>query len=146
MERTLCVWCPDWPLRRPDAPHQEPGQVVGVDNRVLAVNEQAARAGVKVGMRRREAESICPSLVTLSGDTGAEAARFEPVAAAVEGLIPRIEILAPGTLLAPVAGAVSYYGGERPLAEQVMEEVHAVAGPGFRFGIAAEPGHEAVGE
>ena len=42
MERTLCVWYPDWALRRPDAPQDEPAQAVGEDNRIVAVNAAAA--------------------------------------------------------------------------------------------------------
>lgn len=133
------MWCPDWPLRRPDAPRDEPSQVVADDNRVVAVNDLAAAAGVGIGMLRRQAESICPTVVTLPADPGAEATRFEPVVVAVEGLVPRVEVVVPGTLLVPVSGAVAYYGGERPLAKRVMKEVDAVAGAGFRFGLAAGP-------
>ena len=78
----------DWPLRRPGVPSDRPAQAVGDDNRVVAVNALAARSGVAVGMRRREAEAICPTVLTVAVDPGAEAARFEPVAVAIEGLIP----------------------------------------------------------
>jgi protein ImuB len=109
------------------------------DNRVTAVNSIAAAAGVRVGMRRREAESVCPTVVTLAVDPGSDAMRFEPVVLAVEGIVPRVEVVAPGMLMVPVTGAVPYYGGERRLAERVMKEVDAVAGDGFRFGLAAGP-------
>ena len=66
-------------------------------------------------------------------------ARFERVAVAVETLIPRIEVVIPGLILAPVTGAVRYFGGERSLVDRVAKEVDAVAGQGFRIGLAAGP-------
>ena len=135
----LCIWYPDWPLRRPDVPSAEPGQAVGDDNRVIAVNTAAAQAGITVGVRRREAEAICPTVITITSDPSAEATRFESVALAIEGLIPRIEIVMPGLVLAPIGGAVRYYGGERALAERVIEVVEAAGGRGFCVGLARGP-------
>lgn len=139
MERTLCVWYPDWALRRPDAPRDEPAQAVGADNRVVAVNAGAAAAGVAVGMRRREAEAICPGVVTVVADPGAETIAFEPVAVAVEALVPRIEVAAPGLLFAPIGGAVRYYGDEETLIGEVVIALDGVTGDGYRVGLAAGP-------
>lgn len=139
MERTLCVWFPDWPLRRPDVPPAEPCQAVDDKNLVVAVNKMATEAGIQVGMRRREAEAVCPTVATIEHDPGAEMARFERVAVAVETLIPRIEVMSPGLIMAPVTGAVRYFGGEDPLVDRVAKEIDVIAGPGFRIGLAAGP-------
>ena len=82
---------------------------------------------------------MCPTVTTIEHDPGAEMARFERVAVAVETLIPRIEVVAPGLILAPVTGAVRYFGGEQPLVDRVAKEVDVVAGTGFRLGLAAGP-------
>ncbi|MEE8330461.1 MAG: DNA polymerase Y family protein [Acidimicrobiia bacterium] len=141
MERTLCVWFPDWPLRLLESPPppDEPYQAVGSDNRVAAVNPAAATAGVALGMSRREAEGVCPTVTTIVRDLGAEAVAFEEVARAVEDLVPRIELAEPGLLFVPVTGAVRYYGGEEPLVERLCKEVERVAGPGAHLGLAAGP-------
>lgn len=139
MGRTLCVWYPDWPLRRPDTPSDSPAQAVGEDNKVLAVNSLALIAGVRHGMRRGEAEAVCPNVVTVASDPAIEAVRFEPVAQAIEELIPTIELAAPGLVFASVAGAVKYYGGEQPLVDRVAKEIELVTGPGFKIGLAAGP-------
>jgi protein ImuB len=139
MERTLCVWYPDWALRRPDAPQDDPAQAVGEDNRIVAVNMAAVAAGVVVGMRRREAEAICPTVTTLLADPGAEASAFEPVVVAVETLIPRVELSAPGLLLVPVTGAMRFYGDEQTLLDRVAKEIDAITGCGYRIGLAAGP-------
>lgn len=133
------MWYPDWPLRRPDAPPDNPAQAVGEDGRVLAINALAAKAGIRHGMRRGEAEAVCPTVITVVSDPATEAIRFEPVARAIEELIPAIELAAPGLVLAPVAGAVKYYGGEAALVELVAKEIDSVTGPGFKIGLAAGP-------
>ncbi|MEN8233314.1 MAG: DNA polymerase Y family protein [Actinomycetota bacterium] len=139
MARTLCVWYPEWPLRRPGVPQDEPAQAIGGDNLVEAVNAAAHAAGVRNGMRRSEAEGICPLVVTIERDPSAEMVAFEQVVLAIEGLIPKVEVVEPGLVFAPVAGAVGYYGGETPLVERVVKEVDRVAGPGFRIGLADGP-------
>ena len=126
-------------MRRPDVPPAEPCQAIDDKNLVVAVNQPATEAGIRVGMRRREAEAICPIVATIEHDPGAEMARFERVAVAVETLIPRIEVVIPGLILAPVTGAVRYFGGEAPLMDRIAKEVDAVAGQGFRIGLAAGP-------
>ncbi|HSM02692.1 MAG TPA: DNA polymerase Y family protein [Acidimicrobiia bacterium] len=138
MARTLCIWFPDWPLRRPDSPPDRPCQVVDDAGLVLAATPDATAAGIRVGMRRREAEARCPTAVTLVADPGAEAAAFEPVALAIEGIVPRMELASPGLAFVPVAGAVRYYGTEGALVGRVVDAVEAVA-PGGRFGLADGP-------
>jgi len=134
----LCVWFPSWPLRRPDAPSDEPCQVVGPDGMVTAANALAVAAGVRVGMPRRRAETLCPAVATLPADPGAEAAAFEAVARAVETVAPGVEVAEPGLLFLDVSGAVRYYGGEEPLVACVARAVREVAA-GARLGLADGP-------
>jgi len=135
MARTLCVWFPDWPLRRPDAPPDSPCQVIDDGGIVVAVDALAYEVGVRCGMRRREAEALCPSATTLVADPGAEAVAFEPVVAIVEALVPRVEIAHPGLLFVPIAGALRYYGGELALVARVEVEL----GGGAHLGVADGP-------
>jgi protein ImuB len=139
MARILCVWFPDWPLRRPDAPSDSPCQVVDASGEVIAASADAAAAGVRAGMRRREAEASCPVVVTLAADPAAETAAFEPVARAIEEVVPRMELAAPGLAYVPVAGAVRYYGSEDALVSRVVAAIEAVAGPGGHIGLADGP-------
>ena len=105
---------------------------------VVAADAWAAAAGVAVGMRRRQAEALCPTVATLAADPGAEAVAFEPVALAIEGLVPRMEMAAPGLVYLPVAGAVRYFGSEDAVVGKVVAAVEALA-PGGRFGLADGP-------
>jgi len=106
---------------------------------VFAVNRAAESSGIRIGMRRREAEGICPTVLSLERDPGAEMAAYEPVMAALEDLVPRVEVIDPGLALIPVAGAVAYYGSEEAVVERVISGLEKVAGPGFRIGLAAGP-------
>jgi protein ImuB len=90
-------------------------------------------------MRRREAEAVCPAIVTIVCDPGADAAAFEPVAIAIESVVPRIEISSPGLVHAAVTGAMRYFGGETELVERIVEELEAVGALGYRIGLASGP-------
>ena len=89
-------------------------------------------------MRRGEAEALAPAAVTLVADPGAEAVAFEPVALAIESVVPAMEMAAPGLVYLPTAGAVRYYRSEEAVMRRVVVAVHAIA-PGGRFGLADGP-------
>src|SRR5665811_413616 len=139
MARTLCVWYPEWPLRGPGAPQDKPAQALGADGRVEAVNAAASAAGIQRGMKRGEAEGVCPLVLTIQRDRSAEMVAFERVVVAVEDLVPKVEVVEPGLIFVPVAGAVAYYGGEGMLVERIGKEIDRVAGSGFRIGLADGP-------
>jgi protein ImuB len=108
-------------LARPDVPSGEP--VLVVDDRVAGASEEVLAAGVTLGMPRREAEALAPFAVVLTRDPGEEARRFEPVVAVVEDLVPRVEVVAPGLMYLPVAGALRFYRTEEKLAEKVGQAI-----------------------
>ncbi len=138
----MCIWFPEWPLRRPDAPWDRACIVTGEREgrlQIVAANRHARTAGVRLGMDRREAEGLVPAGISLDRDLGQEALRFEPVLSAVEELIPRVEVVEPGWLFVPLTGAIRYFGGEGPLLDRVAKEVDAASGGGGRFGVAGGP-------
>lgn len=152
-ERTLCVWCPDWPVaaarRAAPALADVPVAVVDrIDGRLVvqAASRDARAEGVVPGLRRREAEARCPGLVVLPADPSAEARAFEAVVRAVEAITPRVVLEQPGVLTFPTRGPARYFGGDGPLARLVLDTVRGVgvcdAGVGvadgaFAAGLAA---------
>ena len=106
---------------------------------MVAFNQHAREAGVRLGMRRPEAEVLCPGGTTLEQDHAAESLAFEPVASAVEGLVPRVEVSDPGLLFVPIDGAIRYYGGEGAVVANLARAVRDVAGAGGRIGLAGGP-------
>ncbi len=114
----MCLWFPMWSLTRSDTPSDRP--VLVVDDRVTGASSDVLEAGVTLWMPRREAEALAPFATVLTRDVGDEARRFEPVVQAVEDVVPRAEVVAPGLVYVPIQGAVGYYGGERELADHLQ--------------------------
>jgi protein ImuB len=134
--RTLVVWCHDWPVRAWDVPPGEPAAVLEA-NRVAACSPAAAAMGVRVGVRRREAQARCPDLRVLARDRAREAHAFEPVVAAVEAFTPLVEVDRPGVCAVATRGPSRYFGGDRALAVAVSAAVAgAVAPAAWGIGVA----------
>jgi protein ImuB len=142
-ERTLCCWCPDWPVVT--ARRHDPGlagapvAVVAPGSRgpvVRATSAEARAEGVTAGLRRREAQARCAELVVLDADPAAEARAFEVVARATEVVTPRVVLERPGLLAFPTRGPSRYFGGDAGLAARVLEATHEAGVTGARVGIA----------
>ncbi|NKQ57930.1 DNA polymerase Y family protein [Amycolatopsis sp. K13G38] len=135
----LALWCPDWPAvaaaMAANVPAHLPAAVFAA-NRVVACSAVARAAGVRRGMRRRDAQSRCPELLVFGTDEGRDARLFEPVAAAVEELVVGVEVVRPGLVAVPVTGAAGYFGGEPELAELLLDQVSSRAGVECQIGIA----------
>jgi protein ImuB len=137
--RVLALWSPDWPVtaaaRAAGVPPDRPAAVV-VANRVLACSAVARAAGVRRGLRRREAQARCPELAVLPVDAERDARLFEPVVAAVEELAPGVEVVRPGLLAMPVRGPAGYFGGELRAAERLVDQAAARTGVECQAGVA----------
>lgn len=138
-KRMLVLWCLDWPAVAAGAaeghsPHL-PAAVFSA-NRVVACTAVARSAGVRRGMRRREAQAKCPELGVFGEDDGRDARLFEPVAAAVEELVVGVEVVRPGLVAVPVDGAAGYFGGEYQLVEKLVDHVSGAAGVECQVGVA----------
>lgn len=136
----LAVWCPDWPAvaaaAAADLPVTHPVAVLHA-NRVVACSTRARTAGVRRGLRRREAQARCPELYVAQSDPERDARSFEAVVTAVDDTAPGVEILRPGLLVLGARGASRYFGSEEAAAERLVDVV-AAAGAECRIGIADE--------
>ena len=140
MTRALALWCMDWPAVAAAAAAGLPATTavaVTLANRVVACSAAARQAGVRRGLRRREAQARCPRLHVGTADPDRDARFFEPVIAAVDDVVPRAEVLRPGLLVLPVRGAARYFGSESAAAERLVDAV-AAAGAECQAGIADE--------
>lgn len=132
--RTLTAWCPDWPVTAAGFDCATTPVAVVFANRVVAASAAARVHGVRRGLRRREAQGRCPSVVVVEHDSNRDARAFEPVVAAVESFTPRVEVTRPGLCAFATLGPSRYFGGDEALAEQMRTAV-----PGALVGIADGP-------
>lgn len=127
--RTAAVWCPDWPAvaaaRAEQIGPERPLAVLG-HRGVLACNAPARSAGVRRGLRRRDAQFRCPELVVVDADQGRDAAEFEAVARVLDDVVAGTELLRPGLVVLGAPGALRYYGGVDELVEALVGAVAAV--------------------
>jgi protein ImuB len=136
--RVLAIWCMDWPAVAAAAAVGLPSTAqvaVTCANRVVACSASAREAGVRRGLRRREAQARCPQVHIAADDPARDARFFEGVVSAVDDVVPRAEVLRPGLLVLPVRGAARYFGSEEAAAERLVDAV-AAAGAECQVGVA----------
>ncbi|MFY1681325.1 DNA polymerase Y family protein [Micromonospora sp. WMMD730] len=137
--RTLLLWCPDWPVLAAEivdgVPATGPVAVLHA-NRVVACSAPARAAGVRRGLRRREAQGRCPTLTVVDHDPGRDARAFEPVVAAVEEVAAGVEVVRPGVCALAARGPARYLGGEEAAAERIIEQVAESCAVESQVGIA----------
>lgn len=138
MLRTLVLWVPDWPViaavREGLATASAPIAVIA-DNRVAACSVAARTNGVRAGQRRREAQSLCTSLVIVPFDEGRDHRLFGPLIDVVESLVAGVQVVRPGLLALGARGPARYYGGEKAAALALRAAVR-VEGVGVGSGTA----------
>jgi protein ImuB len=84
-------------------------------------------------------------LVVVEHDPGRDARAFEPVVAAVESFVPRVEVTRPGTCSAAARGPSRFFGGDDALVEAVSMAVEAVLGHRGGVGVGVADGPFAAG-
>jgi protein ImuB len=137
--RVAVLWCPDWPVTAaaqqeklaPDAPI-----ALVTKNLVFACSSSARAEGVVRGLRVREAQARHPGLIVLDYDPALDSRAFEPVIAAMEELVPGVQVLRPGLCAVRVRGAARYYGGERAAGLFLAGRADEEGAGGARVGIA----------
>lgn len=137
--RFLVLWCPDWPVHAHTREHRLPSDapVALIEKNVVLACSPAARAdGVRRGMRQREAQARCPGIHLVRYDATLDARAFEPVLAALEGVLPGVHPLRPGMLAVRARGPARYYGGERAAALALLGTIAEQGVPTSRAGIA----------
>ncbi|MEU7173108.1 DNA polymerase Y family protein [Micromonospora tulbaghiae] len=138
-QRTLLLWCPDWPVLAAEIVDEVPATdpvVVLHANRVIACSERARAEGIRRGLRRREAQGRCPHLTVVDHDPGRDVRAFEPVVAAVEEVVAGVEVIRPGACATAARGPSRYLGGEEAAAERIVEHVAQSCAVESQVGIA----------
>jgi protein ImuB len=141
-ERTIVLWCPDWPVLAAAAaaglPVDTPLALVE-RGQVFACSPAARSAGVRRGLTVREAQFRCSGLVVLPYDPLLDRRAFDPVLDGIEALTPGVALVRPGTCAMRARGPVRYYGGEESAATALLDYLHGAGLAGARVGIADGP-------
>ena len=120
--RTLSLVVPHWRTIAAGVSCDSPAVVLN-NNQVVDVTPQAASYGIELGIRRREAQSLCPKLDVIIDDEARNTTRFLSVAAALESVTPRVEITTGGQCSFLTQGPFRYFGGDQALAQVVVDRV-----------------------
>ncbi|WP_434810111.1 DNA polymerase Y family protein [Microbacterium sp. bgisy189] len=117
LTRSLVVWMPDWPvvaLTRDGDDPPDPALPIAVFSKgtVIACSPAARAEGVRVGQRRRDAQSRCPQVVVADADEVRDNRVFAPLIARLEELAPGVQLVEPGLCVLHAKGPARYYGGE----------------------------------
>ncbi|HTT00813.1 MAG TPA: DNA polymerase Y family protein [Steroidobacteraceae bacterium] len=103
---------------------------------VIAVDEQAARAGVRPGMSLAAAMALAPHLVTQPRDVHREQALLERLAELARRFTPRVSLAPPDALLLEVKGSLQLFGGAASLYRSWRAACHSA---GVRPWLALAP-------
>lgn len=142
LPRLVTIWCPDWPVIAAKLTRVPAAMTAGVPIAVVAADRIVARApvlaaaGVHVGQRRRDAQRCAPEMVLVDHDPDRDARAFEPVVRAVADLVPRLEVIEPGWIGFEARGPSRYFGGERALAERLVDLVTGLVESPVGVGVA----------
>lgn len=138
-QRSLVVWCPDWPITaRAQAEEIRSDLPIALTERglVFACSTAARRAGVRRGLRLRDAQSRCADLIVFAYDPALDARAFEPVLTAIEDLMPGVQVLRPGTCTLRISGPARYYDGEEKAGAALLRRLAGNGLAGVQLGIA----------
>jgi protein ImuB len=106
---------------------------------IAALNDEAARLGLRAGMALTDARAMYPQLAAIDADERADAAALEHVADWCDRYTPLIGLDPPDGLLLDISGCAHLFGGEENLRRDL---VRRLAAQGFhaRAAIADTPG------
>lgn len=115
----------------------EPGPYAVIDKGiVVAISQDAARAGVRPGLRSGGVVAIAPETGLLERNIEKEAASLNAVATALMQFTPEITFQADHSLLLDVSASLTLFRGPRALCSRIMRSVEAL---GFTARLGAAP-------
>src|SRR5262245_4566394 len=101
--------------------------------RLFAVNDAAARLGLKVGMALADARAMYPTIAVAEADPAADRRLLETIANWCDRYTPLVGLDPPDGLVLDVTGCAHLFGGEAALARDL---VRRLATQGFQARVA----------
>ena len=110
--RIAALWFPDWPIQ---AAHIENPELKGPiilarHHRVEVCNRSARAAGVKRGMRLRQAQAICSEATVVEANEDRDGALFAAIASSLDDVVSSVEVLRSGLVIVDAGAALRFHG------------------------------------
>lgn len=140
--RVAALWFPDWPVQAFRLEQSATGAagavggagaataasvtaatpvIIARQHAVLACCRVARAAGVRRGMRLRQAQALCPEAVVAEHNPERDGALFAGVVNALDAVASSIEVLRPGLVVVDAAAAARFHGGEDTAVEMLID-------------------------
>ena len=104
MGLVCCGLVPHLELANRSDLHGQPAIIDRGDGHVLAASEEAVIAGVRPGLTLRQAEALCPAVITVPSDAVGASRMADRIAAALYDLAPAVEVRLQGHAWLDLAG------------------------------------------
>lgn len=118
------VHLPHLPLETVRPRWCEPGKHVVVDReQVVAMSEEAARSGVRIGMRRGGVQTICPDATLHERNAAQEEDALHGIALALLQYTPEVAFAEEYSLLLDVTASLRAFGGRLALCRRVRASI-----------------------
>lgn len=130
------LWFPDWPVQAARAAEDIAGPVAVVArHRVRVCSHDARAAGVRRGMKARQAQALCPAVTLVDDDPERDGRVFVPVADGLDDVTASVEVLRPGLAVVD-AGSARRFHGEK--ATEMLVDAVGYRGLDVFVGVADE--------
>jgi protein ImuB len=126
MTRTLVLWIPAWAVIAAQCDDELPEVIRGAPlaliqkGAVVECSPEAFATGVRVGMKRRDAQMRCPGLSVLPDSPERNRRVFDQVLLALQDTVSQHTLVEPGLLAFGARGLSRFYGGEEASAIALM--------------------------
>lgn len=122
--RVAALWFPDWPVQAAklefDDALAEP-IAIAAQHRVKVCSLAARRAGIRRGMRVRNAQAAAPELTVIDDNPDRDGRMFASLAASLDDVAASVEVLRPGLVIADLEAAARFHGSEDKALEMLVD-------------------------
>ena len=135
--RIAALWFPDWPIQAAQIEDSSlTGPIIVVRHHHVEVCNRAARAaGVKRGMRLRQAQAICSEATVVEANEDRDGALFAVIASSLDDVASSVEVLRPGLVIVDAGAAERFHGAK---AMEMLIDSVARQGVDTTVGVADE--------
>lgn len=127
MRRNLVLWVPGWSVVaaqwHDDVPEARVGHPVAIVHKgvVLECSPEASNAGVRGGIKRREAQMRCSDIVLVAHSAQRDRSVFDRVIISLHDTVPHHTLVSPGMLAFGARGLARFYGDEEHAARALRD-------------------------